>query len=172
MKKKALKLGEFIYEDFLAFEINKKYDCVMSFGFIEHFANWEEVMMKHFDLVNDGGIIFIEVPNFKGLFQLITRFLFDKENFKRHNLSSMSIEKWTKLAEINGLKVLDSGYFGGYDMWIEKKNRTNCEIRIFKLVMGILRFLVKILRKVNRESKYFSCVMGIALIKPIKIGKE
>jgi 2-polyprenyl-3-methyl-5-hydroxy-6-metoxy-1,4-benzoquinol methylase len=170
--KEGFTVGEFINTDFLTFEIQKKYDCVMSFGFIEHFSDWEDVMKKHFDMVNDGGIVFIEVPNFKGLFQLIPRFLFDKENFKRHNLSSMNIEKWTKLAESNGLKVLDSGYFGGYDMWIEKKDRTIWEIKIFNLVMGILRFLVKILRKINKESKYFSCVMGIALLKPIKIGKE
>ena len=171
-EKEGFRVGEFIYEDFLTFEIQKKYDCVMSFGFIEHFSNWEEVLKKHFDMVSDGGIVFIEVPNFKGIFQLIPRFLFDNENFKRHNLSSMNIEKWIKLAENNGLKVLNSGYFGGYDMWIEKKYRTYKEIVFFNLVMRVFRFLVKRLSKSNKESKHFSCVMGVAFIKPLKDGKE
>jgi 2-polyprenyl-3-methyl-5-hydroxy-6-metoxy-1,4-benzoquinol methylase len=40
---------------------------VISFGFIEHFDNPENVIQKHLDLLKPGGILIVGVPNFTGI---------------------------------------------------------------------------------------------------------
>ena len=61
--------GSFIQKDFLTFESSKRYDIVASFGFIEHFTNYEALIEKHIDLVAPDGFLVLEAPNLTGRFQ-------------------------------------------------------------------------------------------------------
>ena len=63
---------------------------VSSFGFIEHFVNWKEILTQQARLVNNGGYLVVEAPNFYGLIQKMLHWFFDKENYKRHYVPSMS----------------------------------------------------------------------------------
>ena len=159
--KQGYKVGEFIQGDFLDFSSKKKYDCVMSFGFIEHFKNWEEVMRKHFDLVADNGLVIIEVPNFRGFFQKLPRYLFDYKNFKRHNLNAMELKSWQKVLESNGFEIIHSGYFGGNQLWFEKRYRNRIINLSKKMVLRVLNKIQKLVYRDKENDKKFSCVLGI-----------
>ena len=119
-KRNGYNVGEFINADFTKFKSEKKYDCVMSFGFLEHFINWEEIFEMHLKLVGDNGYVIIEVPNFKGILQKLPRYIFDHQNYKRHNIDSMNLKEWNRILEKNEFEIISSCYFGGYDLWFEQ----------------------------------------------------
>jgi SAM-dependent methyltransferase len=159
--KNGYKVGEFIESDFFDFKTIKKYDCVMSFGFIEHFENWEEVIQMHINLVAKEGYLIIEAPNFRGFLQRLPRYLFDNKNYKRHNLNAMNLEKWNRIIEKNGFEIITSDYLGGYKLWFEKEYDN-------EFVLYIKRILIRVLRKIKnkfysreKEHSAFSCAMGI-----------
>lgn len=162
-------VGEFINADFTKFKTTKTYDCVMSFGFIEHFINWEEIMIMHLDLVSENGYIIIEVPNFRGIFQKLPRFIFDFKNYRRHNIDSMNIEKWNVILKNNGFEIISSTYFGGYTLWFENQTRNQTLIKIRNVFISILKKIKKKIHPNSQEHESFSCVMGIIAKKiPVK----
>jgi 2-polyprenyl-3-methyl-5-hydroxy-6-metoxy-1,4-benzoquinol methylase len=159
--KHGYNVGEFINADFTKFKSDKKYDCVMSFGFIEHFLNWEDILQMHLNLVSENGYVVIEVPNFRGLFQKIPRFLFDYKNYKRHNIKSMDLKKWNRIIQDNGFEIVSSNYFGGYQLWFEGTTK-------YKILIKLRILFIKFLRKIKSkfypnlaEHSSFSCVMGV-----------
>lgn len=160
-RNEGYKVGEFINTDFTKFKTNKSYDCVMSFGFIEHFINWEDIVHLHLDLVAENGYVIIEVPNFKGFFQRAPRFLFDYKNYKRHNIKSMNLKKWDEIMKGRGFEIISSEYFGGYDLWFEEpiKNRLVLKLKIYCL--KILKKIKNLLYPNIENHKNFSCVMGV-----------
>jgi len=155
------KVGDFYYEDFLKFNTDRKFDCVFSLGFIEHFEDWEEVFLRHLDLVSPEGIVIIEVPNFTGWFQFIPRFLFDRQNLKRHNLGAMKLEKWKEILASKGFEITFSGYMGGYLLWFEGKINNRILKRLTKESIKYLSLLQKVLFKKRTEHSSFSAAMGI-----------
>jgi hypothetical protein len=44
-----------------------EFDAVLSFGLIEHFANFDEILLAHFHCARVGGRIFVTAPNLSGL---------------------------------------------------------------------------------------------------------
>ena len=91
----------FIQGDALTHQFDQKYGIVCSFGFIEHFEEWNLVIERHLSLLENKGILIITVPNFSGFFQYFYHLIFDKPNLKRHNISSMNPSKWLKIMEKN-----------------------------------------------------------------------
>lgn len=86
--------GEVILSDFREYakSAGEKYDFVCSYGLIEHFDNFEEVMKYHFDLVKPGGVVMITVPNYS-VFPVRTLLkMFSKETINTHNLKCMNKE--------------------------------------------------------------------------------
>lgn len=112
-------LGEFNCENFFQFTklTNDRYDIVCSFGFVEHFQEWREVLECHSRLVKPGGLLLVSVPNFRGTIQRRLRELFDWENLARHNLEAMCPEEWSKVLVLLGFETLFSGSFGRFDFW-------------------------------------------------------
>lgn len=153
--------GEFINSDFTKYKSHKKYDCVMSFGFIEHFMNWEEIMTMHLDLVSEKGYVIIEVPNFRGMFQMLPRFIFDYKNFKRHNIDSMDLKKWNEILKKNGFQIISSEYFGGYQLWFENETKNKIIIKTRDLFIKLLNKIRKKIFSEYKEHSSFSCVMGV-----------
>lgn len=160
-KEKGYIVGEFINADFTKYKFQKKYDCVMSFGFIEHFKNWEEIISMHLELVSENGYVIIEAPNFRGVFQRLPRYIFDYKNYRRHNIDSMNLEKWNEIIKKNGFEIVTSNYFGGFNLWFENNSKN---IYIIKLRVVIFKILKKIKNKLYpnlKEDSSFSCMMGI-----------
>jgi 2-polyprenyl-3-methyl-5-hydroxy-6-metoxy-1,4-benzoquinol methylase len=90
-------VGEFWKDDFLKFNPGHKFAVVSSFGFLEHFTNWEEILLKHLELVEDGGHIIIEAPNFIGAFQHFLHKNFDKKNYDHHHIPAMNNDNWSEI---------------------------------------------------------------------------
>lgn len=154
-------VGEFIKADFTQFKTEKKYDCVMSFGFIEHFIEWKKILELHLDLVSENGYVIIEAPNFRGVFQRIPRFFFDYKNYKRHNINSMNLKKWNNILKSNGFEIISSSYFGGYELWFESTLKNAYYHKARRNAIRILIRLKNKLYKNRMEDSSFSCVMGI-----------
>ena len=104
---------ELINEDFLKWETKKKYDLVLSFGFIEHFKNYNEVIAKHFQLLNKGSKVFFVIPN-KRYLRKWYGLIADRENLKAHNLEVMSVDIFKRAAIQNNMEIEVLEYFGPF----------------------------------------------------------
>jgi SAM-dependent methyltransferase len=140
--RRGYKVGAFYAQDFLSEPIPRKFDCVYSLGFVEHFTNWQEVFSRHFDLVAPKGYLIVEVPNFSGWLQRLPRLLFDRENYRRHNIKAMLLDEWVVLLRANNFEVVKAEGLGGYMLWFEDKQSL-----IGRLFRGIVVRLLKVVRK-------------------------
>lgn len=138
------RVGTFWAEDFTGFETRRSFDLVASFGFIEHFTNWEEILARHASLVSAHGLLVVEAPNFTGAFQRWLHANFDQANYARHHIPAMDIEKWAQLLERRGFRIVYCGYFGRFRFWTEKQPRSLAQ----RSILAALRLLQPLLRLV------------------------
>lgn len=127
LRSEGFKTGEFTQGDFLSFDLCRKYDIVCSFGFVEHFVDYETVLLRHMALVGSGGYLVITCPNFRGWVQRILHLVFDRANFQRHHIPSMNPRRWSILAEKNGFRIVNCGYFGVFDFWVDTQERNSLQ---------------------------------------------
>jgi 2-polyprenyl-3-methyl-5-hydroxy-6-metoxy-1,4-benzoquinol methylase len=159
LEKNGYKVGEIEVKDFLDLDPNKKYTVVTSFGFIEHFENYNEIIDRHCSLVDNAGYIVIGAPNFRYGIQYLFHRLFNSRGLKRHVLRSMSPKDWATQLQKNGFEVLFAKYCGGPHFWMDgDQSRTQHffglqALRLVRIIKALL-FWVKF-DKVN--SKYWSC---------------
>jgi SAM-dependent methyltransferase len=142
------------------FEINsnKKFDLVFSNGLIEHFDDTELIIKKHIDFLSDTGKLFITLPNFRGFNGWIQR-NFDPQNYSKHNISSMDLEKLREICKKNNLKNIKVKYDGYFMMWLENiQTKPFGFTIIFKLNWLTLKVFFKIFKF---NSKYFSPYINI-----------
>lgn len=114
----GLRTGDFFGEDFISWESQKCYDAVLSFGFVEHFINWRDIFIKHCDLVAPGGTLMVSFPHFRGKVQHLLHNWLDRPNLLCHHLPAMQIEEYRKICLERGFSIVFSGYFGGFDFWV------------------------------------------------------
>ncbi len=165
-RKNNFEVGEFHCADFRQFHTKKKYDCVCSFGFVEHFNDWKEIFIKHFELVNSGGKLIIEVPNFKGALQRLPRIIFDRKNYLRHNIDSMDLVLWKELLIENGYQIEFAGYIGGYSLWFEKPDTNFLTRKSKSILIRLLRIYKKIIYGDLANHPEYSAAVGIIARKP------
>jgi SAM-dependent methyltransferase len=142
--------------NFLEFDTLKRYDIVASFGFIEHFDNWQEILKRHTKYLKDDGILIIEVPNFVGLIQRVYHILFDYENYKRHVISSMEPQKWVKVLG-DDYDIIYSGYFGEFVVWDNKPKPTIIQ----KCIRKGLNIVGRLLKRKLPCSRLYSPLCGM-----------
>jgi 2-polyprenyl-3-methyl-5-hydroxy-6-metoxy-1,4-benzoquinol methylase len=163
LKSEGLVTEEFWVADFFEFKTDRTFDVVASFGFIEHFTNYEEVIEKHAALVNGQGWLVITTPNFKGSVQHFLHSWLDKENLKKHYLPSMNPDRWASLLSTQGFDILYKGYFGGFWFWYDPFQKRNS---FQKAGLWFFARLVQRLRKLLWfESPAFSSYCGIVAKK-------
>ena len=101
-----------------------RFDVVMSFGFMEHFSDLEDVFRRHVNLLRKGGFLVLGVPNFRGIARkVLARTAPDM--LSRHNLEAMDLRNWDRLEATHGLTPLFKGYIGGF----QPKDLKRCERR-------------------------------------------
>lgn len=143
LKACGYKLGQFHNEDFFQFQPDEPYDIVSSFGFIEHFPDWEDVLFRHAELVKKDGYLVVTTPNFRGVIQRALHFTLDRANYDRHIISSMNPMKWKDIIQREGFEILEAGYFSEFSFWTEED-----EQNIFqKGAAKAMRYLTPILAK-------------------------
>lgn len=139
-------VGNIFYEDFLSFRTEQTYDVVCSFGFVEHFSNFEQVIERHVRLVKPSGTLIISCPNFRGLQHLFHK-LVDPVNLSHHVLAAMDLRAWKAILEKNNMEIVFQGYYRTADFWVESP-RT-------EYWAGVLEAYIKRLaRKMDRKVKY------------------
>jgi SAM-dependent methyltransferase len=111
--------------DVLAYaaDTDDRYDVVCSFGFIEHFRNFSEIIALHHRILKPGGLLIITTPNFRGGLQQFLRSSLDKENLGRHYIPSMQPSLWERQLQALGYKVPYAGCFGKFDFWHDPQER-------------------------------------------------
>lgn len=124
--------GEFglIEVDLFDSTVIKQFDVVLSSGFVEHFKDTQEVLLRHFAYVKPGGYLYVAIPNFRGVNGLMQR-IFDPENFSAHNLESMHPELLERICSSNGFSILHAGYYGHFGLWVENADKRPYLLRKF-----------------------------------------
>lgn len=162
LQSRGYKTGFFQTVDFFEFETDKKFDLVVSFGFIEHFINFQEVIKKHADLVNKEGYLLITTPNFRGGIQSFLHKIFDKRNLALHNTKSMNPAIWKSLLEAQGFEIIYYGYFGDFWFWHGNEKLSPYKKKLLWLVERIIPRIRKI---IWFQSSSFSAYAGIVAQK-------
>ena len=162
LRSEGFKIGNFWVKDFFEFNCDQQFDVVTSFGFIEHFLNYDEVIEKHAGLVQKGGYLMITTPNFRGTIQYLLHRHFDKENLALHNIESMQPHKWAQQLKELGFEILFKGHFGGFWFWRGSEN-----LPFFKRVFIWLieRLIIRIRKLISFDSEATSAYCGIVAKK-------
>jgi len=162
LKNQGYKIGKFYRADFLtAYDEGIKYDIACSFGFLEHFVNWEDVLVKQSDTVKSGVYLVVVAPNFRGFVQKPLHFLLDKTSYRQHNTSSMNPELWSRIIESLGFETIYSGYFGAFEFWVDNEDRGIIQKAILKAVMS----LSKVMKMLPRDKMAYSPFCGLVARK-------
>lgn len=138
----GLLTGRFMKADFLTHRFDRRYDLVCSFGFIEHFPEWGNLIVKHAELVAPGGLLVLETPNFRGLAQQFLHRLLDAVNLRRHHLGAMRPKAWAEQLRALGFEVIEQGHMGRFEFW-----RDSPPLRLpGRLMMKLVNRLTPLLR--------------------------
>lgn len=141
LKRNHSRIRNIIYGDFLELRSDTKYDLVFSLGFIEHFENASIVFEKHLDLLKDGGLLILGIPNFRGLnyiFQRIIDGRSDDPLLPKHNLKIMKKTYFSRNGKLCGLKTQFVGFVGGFEPAIFDISKfTKLELLFFRVTSKI-----------------------------------
>jgi len=164
-KNDNLHVTEIIQADFLEHQFSKKYDVVMSFGFVEHFNDYIDIIDRHCNLVEDGGYLLITAPNYRvGLQKKMISFFDSHEAMETLVLESMNPKEWETAVANNDFQILFCGYFGlprivrGYKGALIKR-------AIFLMILIFLRAIRFIPLLFESQSGAFSSNIGIVARK-------
>ncbi|MFN3454457.1 MAG: methyltransferase domain-containing protein [Pseudobdellovibrio sp.] len=132
-------------------KLKEKYDLVFSAGFIEHFKDTEIIFDKHVEFMKEDGSLFISVPNFKGIYGLVQKWL-DKETYDLHNIDCMDLNVFQNLCNKHNLKIQFLDYYGIPHLWLEHPEKVNAFTRKF------IRLITLVLMKTGSllKGKFFS----------------
>ncbi len=136
-------VGRIAMEDFFDLPDYERFDVVSSFGFVEHFQNYLEVIQKHCRHVKQGGYLVMTAPNLRyGIPFLFHRWL-NTKSFRQHVLQSIDPMGWSETISAEGFEVLFAGYCGGLDLW-QSGEQTKWQQLISKLIIGFLQLLKRL----------------------------
>lgn len=145
LKNEGYKIGQFYQSDFLNFSSKRQYDIVCSFGFVEHFKNWEEVLINHIKLTKDCGYIIIDVPNLKSPLYYFLYKIFEPEVLKNHEFSAMNKEAIETVFRNNGGIVEIAMYLGRFHFrFVTKQSWSSA---VIEKCINFFRFLFELLPK-------------------------
>lgn len=147
--------GSLIAADFFNTTPDKLYDAVMSFGFIEHFDNVDDVVQRHLSWLKPGGTLILGVPNFSGINKTIQS-LFDQNILDKHNLEIMNLAYFSQLGSRHHLNEVVIKHLGSFEpaLFIPKSrigNPLQFSIRVILYGIRMLRKF-KFLDHINHPS--------------------
>lgn len=150
-------------DDFFHMRPERQFDTVMSFGFIEHFTNVDEVVELHMQWLKPGGVLILGVPNFCGINYFLQRSL-DKEILDKHNLDIMNLDYFAKLVDRFNLEPIFIGYIGSFEpaLPISKLRIENPLQFMTKSFIWMARWIRRIKRFDALNSRLFSsCILAL-----------
>lgn len=152
--------------DFFLFKPERGYDVVASFGFVEHFADWPEVLDRHLALLNPGGTLLLEFPNFRYGQYFLRRWL-NPAVLNGHFLETMDPGKWGQALKARGLNILYCGYYQTFRFWGGLAGQGWARL-LRKCLMEPVRFAQKVISKLHIDypNRYFSPYIFIVARRP------
>ena len=151
------KVGNLFCDDFFSFGTSKRFDIVYSLGFIEHFKNFEEVLRLQSKLVNKGGYLLVETPNFVGIVQKYLKYFLDKKNLDIHYTPSMNFKKWEAVLKKEGFEIVKKEFIGSFSFETYSQERNILQKFLIRTINRYRYFIRKqIFRK---QSKHYSPFM-------------
>ncbi len=139
------RLGNFCRADIFQHDFRRQYDVVCSFGLVEHFGQWAELIQAHARLVKPKGLLLVATPNFRGWAQRLLHEWLDRANLAEHNLEAMQPAQWSAQVAAMGFSVLSCGWFGRVDFWSNPDpNRSlvkRAALRGVRKMLPVLRWL-------------------------------
>lgn len=127
IKKGGINIAE---ADLFKYTPDKKFDLVMSNGLIEHFKDTKGIISKHVSLLSNQGLLFITLPNFRGLNGWFQR-TFDKDNYHKHFIECMDLKYLKNVCDQLGLKDIQIYYSGRFMLWLENVKKQPVWVRSF-----------------------------------------
>lgn len=98
--------------DFLGWQSDQTFDVVASFGFVEHFADVRDIVLRHARLVRPGGSLVLELPNLR-YFNGLLYALFLPRVLALHNRAAMDPKVLVApLLEGAAFEIRYQGYYG------------------------------------------------------------
>lgn len=120
--------------DFLAADLpGERFDVVLSLGFIEHFEDPLAVLERHARILKRGGLLFLEVPNLRGLNLKLLHWT-DSPLLDVHNLAMMDPKVMIAKAADVGLNPLEVKYIGGFEPQFIDASRSS---KLFRVALGV-----------------------------------
>ncbi len=150
---------EAIEADFLSFETPRRFNVVMSFGFVEHFAEPEDVIRRQWDLVAEGGYLVLGSPAFGALQLALRRLILKPEplasTLRTHNARIMSAEALARvLGRFPGAEIVCAASAGQMRTWFSPRDKDVRRGRIW--LLGLWHVLGLIPKWLNWSSPLFS----------------
>jgi SAM-dependent methyltransferase len=144
--------ADFFSDSFLN-EYEKKFDIVMSFGFVEHFQEPEKVIERHLKLIKPGGYLVLNIPRFVGMNYYLVRF-FCPSALKKHNLEIMEKSKFAGLFGNKRLCPLYCDYYGVFYFGLvyatsKPKELLLILLKSWQVVLNVLFFLIGAVNEIN-----------------------
>ena len=164
LEKNGLKPGDIhiIESDLFTYQTQQLYDMVLSFGLIEHFSDTKDIITRHLQFLKPGGVLFITLPNFKGVNGWVQR-KFDRSNYDKHYIESMDLPLLAQTCRELGLTEVESFYHGKFSVWLENRAEQNGLVKgLVKTIWLAGKIVTKIL---PIETKVFSPYIVLKAIK-------
>ncbi len=118
-----------INDDFLNVD-NLQFDVVTSFGFVEHFTDYERIIAKHFELTKPGGYVVISVPRFDAFQGSMFETVYNEEAYRKmkaaHNMAITNLQELKRVISTHTDEILFADHVVGdllYYNWNDKNVR-------------------------------------------------
>jgi 2-polyprenyl-3-methyl-5-hydroxy-6-metoxy-1,4-benzoquinol methylase len=105
--------GEIVCSDVFAWNTDRRYAVVFTYGVVEHFENPAELVSVCRRLCEPGGVVVTLVPNLRGIVGLLSR-IFVPEIYAMHRVLTRT--ELARMHELCGLSVLRCEYVGNFTL--------------------------------------------------------
>jgi 2-polyprenyl-3-methyl-5-hydroxy-6-metoxy-1,4-benzoquinol methylase len=113
---------EVIEQDFLTLRASRRFNVVMSFGFVEHFTDVEDILRRHWALVADGGFLIVGVPTLTPMQMALRRLILVPGRLESvlavHNTQAMDVRVLTRWCrQLPNATLVKCGYMSQMETW-------------------------------------------------------
>lgn len=143
-----------VKQDFLEYE-SDPYDVVASFGFLEHFFNWREMLGKHIQLIAPAGYLVVSVPNLKYGQYWLHRLL-DPEFENEQVVDATNLNKLKTVVSAAGFEILYAGYYQTFHFFSHHRTGKKALWRraVIALCLAAGAFFTRL--RINIPNRWFS----------------
>lgn len=153
---KGFKIGGLEKGDFLVHKLDKQYNLVCSFGFIEHFNNWHDMIDSQLAMTTSEGLCVIEVPNLNSPLYRLLYGIFEPDILKSHKSDAMSLKNITNYINKLNHDIKTADYVGNfYFRFVTKSGR---KYRFIEKGINSFKFLFNMLPR-SVSARYIGVIV-------------